>query len=612
MKRRLVCFGLTAAVVLAVVGLTFLAADGTRSTIVDSQLAAAEAGWRAPSASITVSPSAINKGETATLTWATENAQSVMLDGKPVEASGTLDVSPQKTTTYTVVASRRLRSDTASVTLVVKEPEPQPPEPKPDPQPKPEPGKTLSAVGVWTALGAGSKLGTAAHSHDVAQLLKSQNGGWLVIDKLMAQDETHPAWVDQWLKVLADSGKTEPAVIWHDQGKVVAIDQCSANTDAETLLALAKSHLPESDEAVVVQGKVRPLGLKPRTVAPGKLMAEGAPVKQISAVLEPLAEKDYPTVDLGSQITQTKNQGNYGTCVSQAFCAALEAVRYSQFGPENDVELSPNNLATQIDGWNGAIATDAVKALMKTGVIPMADQPNYSSRLPVGWQKKAAGYKVLAIYDTPDSDYLGYLAAALSRGWLVPIGIGVGSGFDVDGEGYISYARGSGRGGHEILACGLKQHDGKWWIRIKNSWGQKWGNDGFAWIESTFLTRSVFADLWVVVVTSAAPTDKAVSPSIAQPRGPPAAIATVPVESVVAEPNLIAFTASWCVPCQQAKPRLLELQAQGVNVQIVDIDKEPGKATQYGVTSVPAYFIRTSNGMKRAASLSTAILAVKG
>ena len=56
-------------------------------------------------------------------------------------------------------------------------------------------------------------------------------------------------------------------------------------------------------------------------------------------------------------------------------------------------------------------------------------------------------------------------------------------------------------------------------------------------------------------------------------------------------PKVLAFTASWCVPCQRAKPALIQIQAAGVDVQIIDIDKQPELARQYGVTSVPTFFV---------------------
>jgi len=55
--------------------------------------------------------------------------------------------------------------------------------------------------------------------------------------------------------------------------------------------------------------------------------------------------------------------------------------------------------------------------------------------------------------------------------------------------------------------------------------------------------------------------------------------------------RVLAFVAPWCEPCRRAKPFLLSIQAAGVDVRIVDIDKNPSLAKQYGVKSVPTFFV---------------------
>jgi len=56
-------------------------------------------------------------------------------------------------------------------------------------------------------------------------------------------------------------------------------------------------------------------------------------------------------------------------------------------------------------------------------------------------------------------------------------------------------------------------------------------------------------------------------------------------------PTVLAFTASWCGPCERAKPALIQIQAAGVDVQIIDIDEHPDLARKYGVTSVPTFIV---------------------
>jgi thioredoxin 1 len=55
--------------------------------------------------------------------------------------------------------------------------------------------------------------------------------------------------------------------------------------------------------------------------------------------------------------------------------------------------------------------------------------------------------------------------------------------------------------------------------------------------------------------------------------------------------RVIAFTATWCGPCQKNKPALMKLRDSGVDVRIVDIDEQPALAKQFGIVSVPTYFV---------------------
>ncbi len=91
----------------------------------------------APTASLTVSPAMIEKGQSATLTWETANANDISIDAIGIttetmgslQPKGSLQVTPSDSTTYTLYAKGPGGKESASarVTVTVPPPPPSPP-----------------------------------------------------------------------------------------------------------------------------------------------------------------------------------------------------------------------------------------------------------------------------------------------------------------------------------------------------------------------------------------------------------------------------------------------------------------------------------------------------
>ncbi len=83
-----------------------------------------------PTASISVEPTSIEKGQSATLSWQTSNATDVSIDGiGAVQPSGTQQVSPADSTTYHLTAKGAGGTQEATTRLTVTAPPPPPPPP---------------------------------------------------------------------------------------------------------------------------------------------------------------------------------------------------------------------------------------------------------------------------------------------------------------------------------------------------------------------------------------------------------------------------------------------------------------------------------------------------
>ncbi len=84
----------------------------------------------APTASISVDPSSIQAGQSATLSWQTTNATDVSIDGiGAVQPNGSQSVSPTDSTTYHLVAKGAGGTQEATARLTVTQPPPPPPPP---------------------------------------------------------------------------------------------------------------------------------------------------------------------------------------------------------------------------------------------------------------------------------------------------------------------------------------------------------------------------------------------------------------------------------------------------------------------------------------------------
>jgi peptidoglycan-associated lipoprotein len=77
----------------------------------------------APTATLAASPDAIQQGQSATLTWQTQNASDITISGLgTVPASGTRSVVPNASTTYTLVAKGPGGTEDASARVTVNNP----------------------------------------------------------------------------------------------------------------------------------------------------------------------------------------------------------------------------------------------------------------------------------------------------------------------------------------------------------------------------------------------------------------------------------------------------------------------------------------------------------
>ena len=82
-------------------------------------------------ATLSANPTSIQRGQSATLTWSTDGATDVTLEGNKVDSSGSQTVTPSDTTTYHLSAKGAGGTQDATATVSVAAPPPPPPPPPP-------------------------------------------------------------------------------------------------------------------------------------------------------------------------------------------------------------------------------------------------------------------------------------------------------------------------------------------------------------------------------------------------------------------------------------------------------------------------------------------------
>src|SRR5580693_1205186 len=81
----------------------------------------------APTASLSANPNTVEKGQSTTLSWETSNATDVSIDGVgAVQPSGSQQVTPADSTTYTLTAKGAGGSQSATARVTVTMPPPPP------------------------------------------------------------------------------------------------------------------------------------------------------------------------------------------------------------------------------------------------------------------------------------------------------------------------------------------------------------------------------------------------------------------------------------------------------------------------------------------------------
>lgn len=222
-----------------------------------------------------------------------------------------------------------------------------------------------------------------------------------------------------------------------------------------------------------------------------------------------LSQKLPETIDLRPFSSPRHDQGATGTCVAQAAVKALEVLRIKQGLSHFDLSrLAVYYLArelmtpprTKVD--SGTYVSLAFDVIRRFGVPPEADWPWDLSKMHTSpsWaaMRAARPYRVSSHFRIRSKGVTRVkdVQQALRAGYPVVFGTAVG-------KNWHDYKRGSAplgvpqkkTGNHATVLLGW---DGKHFIG-ENSWGMRWGEDGFYYMTTNVISSSQSSDFWVAV-----------------------------------------------------------------------------------------------------------------
>lgn len=196
------------------------------------------------------------------------------------------------------------------------------------------------------------------------------------------------------------------------------------------------------------------------------------------------------------------NQGQVGSCTAHALAGAVEILQTHQGLPP----IRPDRMALywRERAMEGTIMEDA-GALLADGVTALRRGYEAELRYIMSWAQDWVNPPADLPPDAPrlvNSDPLiidpGQVMFALASGFPVVIGIQIPSAWDTAQGGILPLPGAPTAGGHAVTLVGYRRTGMKVVFRLRNSWGESWGDDGYAWMPSEYLTLGICGEAYAL------------------------------------------------------------------------------------------------------------------
>lgn len=226
-------------------------------------------------------------------------------------------------------------------------------------------------------------------------------------------------------------------------------------------------------------------------------------LRGIPLAATPFSGTDLPKqVDLSPDMPPPGNQGRQNSCVGWSTAYALksyqERVETNRTLTRNgsvdyDKVFSPAFVYNQINNGRdgGSRFVDALRVLSSQGAVSWSDMPytdrDYRRKPSQNLQSKAKPYRIdywrqVNLQDPKE------VKAQLNAGYPIIFGAMIDEGFQsTRGPKIWKAKQGGSLGGHAMVLVGYD--DDKNAYKLINSWGQRWGDQGFGWVDYDFFPQ---------------------------------------------------------------------------------------------------------------------------